>query len=919
MKIKELIVYGYGKWIDRTFKIESDFHVFYGENEAGKSTLMSFIHSILFGFPTRHSSALRYEPKKGSQYGGKIIIEDPRFGEVLIERVHGKATGDVTVTLEDGTTGQEDLLNTILSGVDRELYQSLISFQLKDIENVEKLTKEQFHRYFLSAGALGSEKFLKEADRLERKASQLYKPTGRVPSINKKLQRIEEKQEKLQAAKETNHHYLEMIQSVDQIENNVLDLEAKRKQAEDSISEMKQMEMKWHEIEEMKQLERELNQESLPDLPEDGLFTLNHLNNAIEDLRKSIRLQQEKLQSFREEHQPSKEFLVYQEHKQAIESFQLALPHLQEKIREKQYLMKEKQQLEEEIMQMKMKENLELNQDIPVDWMTEEIVDWRIQAKHYEQEEQEILQKLNNLEYTLQSYEASIDEMEQQLWSNEKFKEEKKSYEKKSAQSFHKLSSGLLVFLFIISVCVSVFFDGLFFIFGLIGMIGTIGIAGLMYYKNTSSNSPDSYEALIRQEELKKQWRQLLARMDSIETEKREKEAIYQELIREKKELLNQWDRYKRSHQLPNQLALKEALEKENEYAAWAKKAQEKEKLEKQIIRITEQEEKAVSSLVFLEEFFPESEEPGRKITYFIHFLGKVKEEERQKQAYLDDTQEVEKEVRQLVKEEKKKLFEKHTLLKRAQTDSEEVFRQYYKQLGIRQDKEKRLLFLKEQFGEETIDFSSIDEMQQLLKQKQAETQQLLENEKVLLKEKVALEMQIKNLEEGGEYAILLQDFENEKNELQQMVDEWASQKLAAAMIKQTLKYAMNDRLPKTIKEAEKYFSYLTNDNYSRIVMDEENLRVMDKEGTMFNAEELSRGTAEPLYVSLRMAFVKNSQDMLSFPIIVDDGFVNFDHHRKNRMYHLLKEISETTQVLLFSFDEENLSRFTQEEHTVLQ
>ena len=34
----------------------TDFQVFYGENEAGKSTIMAFIHGILFGFPTKQQS-----------------------------------------------------------------------------------------------------------------------------------------------------------------------------------------------------------------------------------------------------------------------------------------------------------------------------------------------------------------------------------------------------------------------------------------------------------------------------------------------------------------------------------------------------------------------------------------------------------------------------------------------------------------------------------------------------------------------------------------------------------------------------------------------------------------------------------------------------------------------------------------------
>ena len=128
MRIKQLEIYGYGKWVDQTFDLSKDVQLFYGVNEAGKTTLMSFIHSVLFGFPTRNSTLLRYEPIESSKYGGKIIATDQRFGHVVIERVHGKVTGNVNVTLEDGTTGSDELLETLLSGMTRESLQDIFSF-----------------------------------------------------------------------------------------------------------------------------------------------------------------------------------------------------------------------------------------------------------------------------------------------------------------------------------------------------------------------------------------------------------------------------------------------------------------------------------------------------------------------------------------------------------------------------------------------------------------------------------------------------------------------------------------------------------------------------------------------------------------------------------------------------------------------
>src|SRR5699024_9198992 len=66
----------------------------------------------------------------------------------------------------------------------------------------------------------------------------------------------------------------------------------------------------------------------------------------------------------------------------------------------------------------------------------------------------------------------------------------------------------------------------------------------------------------------------------------------------------------------------------------------------------------------------------------------------------------------------------------------------------------------------------------------------------------------------------------------------------------------------------------------------------------------LSRGTAEPLYVAIRLAYIKNTRDMMELPVIMDDPFVNFDEKRRENMYRLLQELSTDLQIIYFTFDD---------------
>lgn len=92
-------------------------------------------------------------------------------------------------------------------------------------------------------------------------------------------------------------------------------------------------------------------------------------------------------------------------------------------------------------------------------------------------------------------------------------------------------------------------------------------------------------------------------------------------------------------------------------------------------------------------------------------------------------------------------------------------------------------------------------------------------------------------------------------------------------------------------------------------------MKVRRKDGTTFFPNELSQGTVEQLYIALRLAFV-NAADIVSMPILIDDGFVNFDEDRKNIMFTLLEELSEDVQVLFFTFDDACVQRFSRNKYT---
>src|SRR5688500_7501118 len=197
MKIDNVHIDGFGVWNDKTWgPLAPGLNVFHGPNETGKSTLMAFIRSILFGLD-RRGQARRYEPLNGGTHGGWLDVSvDGR--PVRIERKAGKHVRG-TVTIYDGdTTGGDIELEKLLAGTTRTLYHNVFAFGLEELQQFQTLQDTEISPHISGAAlGIGAARWTAVQKDIEARQRSLFLPHGQNGVINVALKELETVREDL--------------------------------------------------------------------------------------------------------------------------------------------------------------------------------------------------------------------------------------------------------------------------------------------------------------------------------------------------------------------------------------------------------------------------------------------------------------------------------------------------------------------------------------------------------------------------------------------------------------------------------------------------------------------------------------------------------------------------------------------------
>ncbi len=134
----------------------------------------------------------------------------------------------------------------------------------------------------------------------------------------------------------------------------------------------------------------------------------------------------------------------------------------------------------------------------------------------------------------------------------------------------------------------------------------------------------------------------------------------------------------------------------------------------------------------------------------------------------------------------------------------------------------------------------------------------------------------------------------------------WARLKLAHALLQDAVTRFRERAQAPMVAAASTYFSLITGGRYTRLVADEaENTPVLLAElpdGKRIHIDEMSEGTADQLYLALRLAALElRRESHPQMPLVLDDVLITSDDARAANILQALARFAEGSQVMVFT------------------
>lgn len=948
LTIKKILIYGFGKHENVTISLDNNVTVFYGMNEAGKTTIQQFILQILFGFPTKQQTQQKYEPKTSTKFGGQLIISHPIYGVCTIERVRGKAAGDVTVYCEDGTTGSNELLAKLLYGYSRASFEAIFAFSIHELQGIEKMSEEELTHVLLASGTTGVHHLSVLEKKLEKDAGELFKKSGKLPQINQKIEQIKQLEKKIKQEQTAINTFEEKSLKLQQLEKRLDELYKQQKVQQQEWQQFTVQKQALPLIEKQQTLQYTLKKYAQSHFPAEGIRRYEQLKDRLTHEIMQVTQLKEQQQALQNKLQQvvSEQSIDEMARLLHLEASWNQLIAKEQKLSDELFLFEQDIEAQFRLLGIQEKSSQEVLLEKTVSLQQEE--QYQKQLVALQDAEEELKFHLRTLEQTHEELETIARQKKQYvheaLTADEEhilaeWPQQQKKLEQLRQSRSHRSKQKQPVFLLFVALVMSI----LAALYGVSQKNLTVAVIGIamtiiliLFLKNVrnteempNENSARLLRELEQQEKIIQILRSKKQRFEDqqhlINEKQQEKERQYakleykiqqlEQVIEEAVQLLQSFlQRYKVEGTIAKPL-LPELFMRIRGVQELATKKASTEKLLKEVqshkMELYEQLQQV------LNESYSEQE-------IFMHLRSTYLVAQQEQQAVMQTTEQLSSLAQQI--QERQPLItsyqnEIEQLFKDANVQEEAAyyeayaeFEQHQKLIAELQTIESQLASLGAQHVSLPLSKDQLDDKTKTMEIARIDLQRQIDS---CLEERAALQVQKDYLLNDEKYGELLQQFEQEKEMLQQLVEQWAVQKALASAIHKSLFQLREEKLPHVLTQVDRNFKRLTGGRYEKLSIREEGyFEAQAITGLRYHVAELSQATKEQAYIALRLALAQTLVTSAPFPFVMDDPFVHFDRNRTNKMVQLIKEVGYDRQILYFTCHEAMLE-FWQKEQIV--
>lgn len=255
--------------------------VFNGENESGKTTLMEFIRTVLFGFP-RRGSRNDYPPLRGGNHGGRlqVMMEDGRRFTIERTRRH-------MALVEDGeTTEQVEPSERVLGRLDRQTFERVFAIGLDELQGLDVLSQDSVRsRLFAASAGLGAASVSGIMQALDTELNVLLSQRGRRQRINQIVKRLREVELQISELQGQAGEYAECQRARAELEEQIEEAQSEVEHVRQRLRRIEQLTRareSWVRLSALR--EKEASLEFAKDFPPDGLERFEKLRREIEGI-----------------------------------------------------------------------------------------------------------------------------------------------------------------------------------------------------------------------------------------------------------------------------------------------------------------------------------------------------------------------------------------------------------------------------------------------------------------------------------------------------------------------------------------------------------------------------------------------------------------------------------------------------------